>query len=115
MYDDGNQSRCFSFVGDVVKALVELSLLDTAVGQVYNVGSDQEISILELAGLVKEMAGSDSPIELIPYDQAYEEGFEDMRRRVPDLSKIKAAIGYEPSTDIRGIISSVIAFEKDRS
>ncbi len=115
VYDDGNQSRCFSFVGDVVNALVELSLLDTAVGQVYNVGSDQEISILELAGLVKEMAGADSPIELIPYDQAYEEGFEDMRRRVPDLSKIKAAIGYEPSTDIRGIISSVIAFEKDRS
>ena len=115
VFDDGCQSRCFSFVGDVVKALVELSLLDRAPGQVYNVGSDQEISILELAELVKEMAGADSPIRMIPYDEAYEEGFEDMRRRVPDLSKIKAAIGYQPGTDIRGIISSVIEFEKGLS
>lgn len=114
VFDDGNQSRCFSYVGDVVDALISLSALKEAVGQVYNVGSNQEISILQLARLVKEMTGSDSPIDLIPYDQAYEEGFEDMRRRVPDLTKIKSAIGFAPTTDIKGIIKSVIAFEKDR-
>ncbi len=114
VFDDGNQSRCFSYVNDVVGALIDLSFLKDAEGQVFNVGSNQEITILELARLVKEMTGSDSPIDLVPYDQAYEEGFEDMRRRVPDLAKIKAAIGYEPGTDIKGIISAVIEFEKDR-
>ena len=115
VYGDGRQSRCFSYVGDVVDALADLGFLEEAVGQVYNIGSDQEITILELAKLVKEMTGSSSLIDLIPYDQAYEEGFEDMQRRVPDLAKIKAAIGYAPSTGIREIISAVVEFEKGRS
>ena len=115
VYGDGRQSRCFSYVGDVVDALADLGFLEEAVGQVYNIGSDQEITILELARLVKEMTGSSSLIDLIPYDQAYEEGFEDMQRRVPDLAKIKAAIGYAPSTGIREIISAVVEFEKGRS
>ncbi|MBW1712043.1 MAG: GDP-mannose 4,6-dehydratase [Deltaproteobacteria bacterium] len=114
VFGDGRQSRCFSYVGDVVEALIGLAQLDRAVGQVYNLGSDQEISIMELAQLVKEMSGSASPIELIAYDQAYEEGFEDMQRRVPDLTKIKAALGYEPQTDIRGIVAAVIEYEKKR-
>lgn len=114
VFGDGTQSRCFSYVGDVVEALIGLVGLAGAAGQVFNIGSDQEITILELAKLVKEMSGSDSAIELIPYDQAYEEGFEDMMRRVPDLAKLKSALGFEPRTDIRGIIASVIDHEKTR-
>ncbi len=114
VFGDGRQSRCFSFVGDVVEALIELMDRPTAVGRVFNVGGDQEITILGLAELVKEMTGSDSPIELVPYDQAYEEGFEDMMRRVPDLSRIRAEIGYRPKAGIRDIVASVIDFEKSR-
>ena len=114
VFGDGTQSRCFSYVGDVVEALIGLVGLAGAAGQVFNIGSDQEITILELAKLVTEMSGSDSPIKLIPYDQAYEEGFEDMMRRVPDLAKLKSTLGFEPRTDIRGIIASVIDHEKTR-
>ena len=114
VFGDGAQSRCFSYVGDTVTALIQLIDHDEAAGRVFNVGNDKEITILDLARLVKKLAGSDSPIVTIPYDQAYEEGFEDMRRRVPDLSRIKKAIGYEPQTDIEAIIASVIEYEKDR-
>jgi len=114
VFGDGAQSRCFSYVGDTVAALIQLIDHDEAAGQVFNVGNDKEITILDLARLVKKLAGSDSPIVTIPYDQAYEEGFEDMRRRVPDLSRIKKAIGYEPQTDIEAIVTSVIEYEKDR-
>lgn len=112
VFGDGTQSRCFSYVGDVVWALMHLADLPDAVGQVYNIGTTNEISILGLAEKIKEMTGSSSRIDLIPYDEAYEEGFEDMPRRVPDLVKIQAAIGYEPQTDLDGIINSVIEFEK---
>ncbi|MBW2618490.1 MAG: GDP-mannose 4,6-dehydratase [Deltaproteobacteria bacterium] len=114
VFGDGGQSRCFCYVGDTVAALIQLIDHDEAAGQVFNVGNDKEITILDLARLVKKLAGSDSPIVTIPYDQAYEEGFEDMRRRVPDLSRVKKAIGYEPRTDIEAIVASVIEYEKDR-
>lgn len=113
VFGDGLQTRCFSYVTDVVNAIIELGDLDTAYGQIFNVGSDEEISIINLAHLVNEMAGSSSPINLIPYDEAYEAGFEDMRRRVPDLRKIKAAISYKPRTNLRSIIKSVIDYEKN--
>ena len=110
VYGDGKQSRCFCFVGDVVGALVKLMDDDQAVGEVFNVGSNQEISIFELAKKVKEMTNSDSEIVLVPYDEAYEEGFEDMPRRIPDISKINKQIGFRAQKDLEGILQSVIAF-----
>lgn len=109
VFGDGTQSRSFTYVGDVVRALVALMQHPAAVGEVYNVGNGQEISIRGLAEQVKAMTGSSSPIVTIPYDQAYEAGFEDMPRRVPDLRKIHAAIGYEPTVDLEGILTRVIA------
>ncbi len=109
VFGDGTQSRSFTYVGDVVRALIALMAHPAAVGQVYNVGNGQEVSIRALAELVKAMTGSSSPIVTIPYDRAYEAGFEDMPRRVPDLTKVRAAIGYEPTVDLEGILSRVIA------
>ncbi len=109
VFGDGTQSRSFTYVGDVVRALIALMAHPAAVGQVYNVGTGQEVSIRALAELVKAMTGSSSPIVTIPYDRAYEAGFEDMPRRVPDLTKVRAAIGYEPTVDLEGILSRVIA------
>jgi len=82
------------------------------VGQVFNIGNGKEITILDLASLVKEVSGSASQIVTIPYDQAYEEGFEDMPRRVPDISKIRKAIGYEPTLGIRAILEKVVEYER---
>jgi UDP-glucose 4-epimerase len=113
VYGDGNQSRAFAYVGDVVKALADLTRHSTALGQVFNIGSTHEITINELAHKVKTMVRSDSEIVLIPYNQAYEEGFEDMPRRVPDISKIRQLIGYRPSLDIEGILAKVIASVRD--
>ena len=112
VFGDGTQSRSFTYVSDVVGAVVRLLDSETTVGQVYNIGNGKEISILELARLVKEMTGSSSEIVLIPYDQAYEEGFEDMPRRVPDITKIRKAIGYEPTLGIRAILEKVIEHER---
>jgi UDP-glucose 4-epimerase len=109
VYGDGTQSRSFTYVGDVVGALLRLVETPGAVGQVFNVGNGEEISIRGLAQKVKAMTGSASPIEVIPYDEAYEAGFEDMPRRVPDLSKIRKAIGYEPSVGLEEILTRVIA------
>jgi UDP-glucose 4-epimerase len=110
VFGDGTQSRCFTYVGDVVGALARLAGNDAAVGRVFNVGNDRhEISILDLARKIKEKTGSKSPIELVPYDEAYEEGFEDMPRRVPDLSRIREAIGYTPKVDLDEILDLVIA------
>ena len=108
IFGDGNQSRSFTYVGDVVNALVTLVKEPQAIGQVYNIGNTGEVTIRELADRVKAATGSNSPIQYIPYDQAYEEGFEDMPRRVPDISKLKALIGYEPKVDLDGIIRLVI-------
>jgi len=110
VYGDGKQSRCFCFVGDVVKALIKLMDNETSIGQVFNIGSNHEISIVDLANKVKELTNSESEIVLVPYDEAYEEGFEDMPRRVPDISKAHQHIAFAPTVDLEGILHSVIAF-----
>src|SRR5262245_21231240 len=112
VFGDGSQSRSFTYVSDVVGAIVGLMDSDATVGQVYNIGNGKEISILELARLVKEVAKSSSEIVKIPYDEAYEEGFEDMPRRVPDISKLQKAIGYQPTLGIRSILEKVIEYER---
>ena len=109
VHGDGTQSRSFTYVGDVVRALVALVQEPRAIGQVYNVGHTEEITIAALAERVKAMTGSDSPIVLVPYEEAYESGFEDMPRRLPDLTKLRALIGYEPKVDLDRILSEVIA------
>lgn len=108
VYGDGQQSRCFCHVEDVVAALLGLLHDPRAEGDVFNVGSTQEVSMLELANLVIEAAGSSSSVQLIPYEEAYEEGFEDMRRRVPDISKIHRAIGWRPQRDLTQIIGQLV-------
>jgi UDP-glucose 4-epimerase len=107
VYGDGTQSRCFGYVGDVIGALVKLMAHPEALGQIFNVGSTQEVTIMELAQRVRELTGSKSQIKLIPYEEAYEHGFEDMARRVPDLAKVKHLIGYEPKIDLTGIITRI--------
>lgn len=109
VYGDGSQSRCFTHVADAVGALIKLAEHPQSVGEVFNIGSTQEVTILELAEGIREMANSDSRIVLVPYSEAYEEGFEDMMRRVPDLTKINRLIGYAPSYTLDEILSSVIA------
>ena len=108
VFGDGTQSRSFTYVGDVVDAFIKLAHEPRAIGEVFNIGNVGEVSIQELAEKVKTMAKSNSPIHLIPYDEAYEAGFEDMPRRVPDISKIRALIGYEPKMDLDQIIATVI-------
>jgi UDP-glucose 4-epimerase len=108
VFGDGTQSRSFTYVGDVVDALTRLAQEPRAIGQVFNIGNVGEVSMMELAEKVKAMTGSSSPIQIIPYDKAYEAGFEDMPRRVPDISKIRELIGYEPKLDLDQIIHSVI-------
>ena len=110
VYGSGKQSRCFCYVGDVVGALVKLMDHEKAVGQVFNVGSNQEITIMELAKKVKALTQSDSEIVSVPYDEAYEEGFEDMPRRVPDTSKVSALVGFRPEKSLDEILQSVIGF-----
>jgi UDP-glucose 4-epimerase len=114
VYGDGKQSRCFGYVGDVVGALVKLMDHPDAVGQVFNIGSNVEISIVELAERVKQITHSDSEIVFVPYDKAYEEGFEDMPRRVPDIAKVNQHIGFNPTVDLDGILTTVIAFHSGR-
>jgi UDP-glucose 4-epimerase len=108
VFGDGTQTRCFTYVGDVVGALMEIVTREAACGGVYNVGNTEEVSIRELAERVKTLARSASPIVNIPYDQAYESGFEDMPRRVPDLAKIRALLGYEPRVTLDEILRLVI-------
>ena len=110
VYGDGHQTRCFAFVGDVVKALVALMDSDEAIGQVFNIGSTEEISIGALAERVKELTGSSSEIIKIPYEEAYEAGFEDMPRRVPDVSKLAKLVGFRPVTNLDQVLSEVIAY-----
>jgi UDP-glucose 4-epimerase len=109
VFGDGRQSRSFTYVGDVVDALVKLAHEPRAVGEVFNVGNTGEVTIADLAARVKTMTGSSSPIEYIPYDEAYEAGFEDMPRRVPDITKIRALVGYEPTVELDEILTRVIA------
>jgi UDP-glucose 4-epimerase len=109
VYGDGQQSRCFCNVKDTVRAVVTLSAEPRAVGEIFNIGSTEEITILDLARRILARSGSSSEIKLVPYDQAYEAGFEDMRRRVPDTSKIKAAIGWQPTIQLDHTLDEVIA------
>jgi UDP-glucose 4-epimerase len=108
VFGDGTQSRSFTYVGDVVRAMVALMNEPRAIGQVFNIGNGNEISIGALAEKVRDLAGSSSTIVRIPYDQAYESGFEDMPRRVPDISRISALIGYKPTVELDEILSRVI-------
>lgn len=112
VYGDGTQSRSFTYVGDVVGALVKLMETPEAVGQVFNVGNGKEITILELAKMVKARTKSASEIVFVPYDKAYEAGFEDMPRRVPDISKIQRMIGYEPTLGVDEIIDAIVAHHR---
>jgi UDP-glucose 4-epimerase len=113
VFGDGTQSRSFTYVGDVVEALIALASEPQAVGQVYNIGNTDEISIKDLAERVKTMTRSSSPIQFIPYDQAYEAGFEDMPRRVPELAKLRDLIGYEPKVRLEEIIRRVIEYARE--
>jgi len=108
IFGDGKQTRSFTFVGDVVDALIKLTNEPRAIGGVFNVGNTDEVSIRELAERVKTLSGSQSTIQYVPYDEAYEAGFEDMPRRVPDISKIRALVGYEPKLELNAIIRTVI-------
>jgi UDP-glucose 4-epimerase len=114
VYGDGTQSRSFTYVGDVVRGLIALVQEPRAVGEVFNIGNGVEITIRALAEKIKVMTQSSSPIVTIPYDQAYEAGFEDMPRRVPDLGKIQQMVGYTPKVQLDEILHSVIAYEQRR-
>jgi nucleoside-diphosphate-sugar epimerase len=111
VFGDGSQSRCFTYVSDVVGVLVQLAEEPRAVGQVFNVGNDrEEVTMLDLAHRVKARTGSKSEIVRVPYDQAYEEGFEDMPRRVPDLTRLRSLTGYEPKVHLDEILDRVIEY-----
>lgn len=110
VYDDGRQTRSFTDVSDTVAATLEASLHAKAPGEVFNVGNGREMTILELARLVKDLTGSASPIVHVPYEAAYESGFEDPRRRVPDVSKLRRLLGFEAKVDIVTSLEKVIAF-----
>lgn len=113
VYGDGTQSRCFTHVSDVVGALMKLIEHPQAVGQVYNIGSTTEITIEQLAERIKSLTASNSEIVRIPYEEAYEGGFEDMQRRVPDIGKINRLIGYQPAHSLDQILNSVIDYRKN--
>jgi UDP-glucose 4-epimerase len=113
VYGDGTQSRSFTDVSDVVGGLVKLMREPKAVGEVFNIGNSEEITILDLAKKIRAATASDSPITYVPYDEAYEAGFEDMPRRVPDLGKIHALVGYRPTIGLDEILQRVIAHTRD--
>ena len=110
MYGSGEQIRCFCHVNDAVRALLLVMDSEKSVGEVFNVGNNQQISIMELAKKVIELTGSSSSIEKIEYEKAYPEGFEDMQRRVPDISKIKQVLGWTPEINLDQIIKDIAAF-----
>ena len=112
VYGSGDQSRCFAHVTDVVAAMVKLMETPAAVGQVYNIGSDREVTMNQLAAMVRDAAGSRSPIVKVPYDEAYAAGFEDMQRRIPDVRKLERTIGTRPSTPLETIIADVVAEQR---
>jgi UDP-glucose 4-epimerase len=114
VFGDGSQSRAFTHVADVVEALLQLVQEPKAIGQVINIGNTQEITIAALAERVRELTASKSPIKIIPYDEAYESGFEDMPRRVPDLTKVNGLIGYNPKYSLDDILIQVIDYYRAR-
>lgn len=111
VFGSGEQQRCFCHVRDVVRALVEFPTRDDLYGEVFNIGSTEEVSMLELAAQIKQTLGSSSEIALIPYSEAYGEGFEDMPRRVPDTAKLERAIGWRASASLDQILADVVAYE----
>ncbi len=113
VYGSGEQQRCFCHVSDVVRALAELATRTDLFGEVLNIGATEEVSMLELAHRVKDATGSGSEIVLIPYEQAYGEGFEDMRRRVPDITKVSSALGWHPTASLDQILADVIAHQRE--
>jgi UDP-glucose 4-epimerase len=114
VYGNGQQSRCFCDVRDTVEALLRLMPLDRAVGEVINIGNTEEVTIENLAKIVKHRTGSDSPIKFVPYDKAYEPGFEDMMRRVPSIEKLHALTGFRPQTNLADIIDRVSAYFRQK-
>jgi len=108
VHGDGRQSRCFSAVSDVVRGALLLADAPAAAGEIFNVGSDTEVTILELARRVVERVQSRSPIITLPYAQVFGEGFEDVRRRVPSLAKIRAFVGYEPRVALEELLRATI-------
>jgi len=110
VFGDGMQTRSFTHVVDVVGALLKLVKEPRAIGQVINVGNTQEVSMVQLAERVRELTGSKSPIKFIPYDEAYESGFEDMPRRVPCLKRVRELIGYEPRNTLDDILVQVVEY-----
>ena len=114
VYGDGTQSRCFCDVRDTVEALLRLLPLDAAVGEVINIGNTEEVSIENLARIVKQRTGSSSSIQFIPYDKAYEPGFEDMMRRVPSIEKLHGLTGFRPQTSLNEIIDRVAAYFRQK-
>ena len=112
VHDDGRQVRCFAHVSDVVAAVLALMQTPAAAGRVFNIGSDQPVTILDLARRVIELAGSKSPIEFQTYARAYDADFEDIRHRVPDLSRVRQTIGYERKYDLDAIVRDVIAWKR---
>ncbi len=115
VFGTGEQTRCFSYVDDVVDCWIRVADQPESVGEIYNIGSTEEISIYALAELVREVSGSSSEIEKIPYEDAYAIGFEDMPRRVPDVTKLKALIQRAPDTSIRTIVESVVEYEREKT
>jgi UDP-glucose 4-epimerase len=109
VFGDGRQTRCFTHVADVVEALVLLLDLEAAAGQTFNVGSSHEISIADLARLIIAECGSRSPVAFIPYERAYQSGFEDMERRVPDCTKLRSLVGWSPRRTLKDILRETIA------
>lgn len=112
VFGDGLQRRCFTHVSDAVGALIGLADRPDAVGEVYNIGNTEEISMIDLAQRIKSLSGSKSKIVLIPYTEAYEDGFEDMQRRVPDIGKISRLLHYSPKKSLDDILTSVIEFQQ---
>jgi UDP-glucose 4-epimerase len=115
IFGDGQQTRCFGYVGDVVEALGKLIRTEKAVGEIFNIGNDEEVTIEALARRVIQITASQSQIVYVPYDQAYEAGFEDMQRRVPSLEKIRRFIGYHPKTSLNEIIQKVVDYQRSQS
>jgi UDP-glucose 4-epimerase len=113
VYGDGQQSRCFADVTDIIQAVLKLAAHPEAVGKVFNLGNTTEITILDLAHRVIQLTGSRSPIVMVPYDEAYEPGFEDMRRRVPDISRAAALIGYKPAFSLDHTLQRIIAYYRE--
>jgi UDP-glucose 4-epimerase len=114
VFGDGKQTRCFTYVGDVVPALIKLMDSSQVNGEVFNIGSNHPVSIETLAQRIIERSGSTSTIQYIPYQEAYGVGYEDMRHRAPCLQKIRDAIGYEPTTSLDMILDTVIASMRER-